>query len=173
MPTLQMTSREGRVRPIPLPERAMTTPPAPERPVATWLSALLPALVIAYAIGPLLSCVLMLFEGAESLSRINIVPLIVGAQAVTFVAATWLLRRIPGLWLRIGTGLQRAGWLLLATLPVLILLTILIARQDTSLDSGAATAGFFMLIIFGGYYGLQGAILLGIGALAKGRAPRN
>lgn len=148
----------------------MPTPLAPnEHPAATWLSAIVTAAVTAYAFGTLLSCVLVVLETLQATPRIDVMWLLIGGQVVILVVTTWFLRRINGIWRRVGIGLQRAGWLLIATFPVLLLGTLIIARFDDSPDSGAATAGFFMLVIFGLYYVLQGAVLLGLGAFLKRR----
>lgn len=148
------------------------TSPIPEHPAKKWVSIVLLAALAGYAASPPMSVGLAMLEDGGLPSPVGIMPAILGVQAATCVAALVWLAREADFWTRISKGLRLAGWLLVAALAALVVLTIKNAMTDTSPDQGAATASFFMLIIFGGYYGIQGLILLIAGHWAKRRAAK-
>jgi len=75
---------------------------------------------------------------------------------------------------QIGKACIWCGGLLLSTLPLLVLIVMAAMPMDGRHDHGSGAAAGFMLLIFGGYHGIIGGLMLILGLMLRrpGRQPR-
>lgn len=139
-----------------------------ENPILTWVCSLGLAFLIAYAISPPASTLLLLADQLGGWTSDIGMPAVLALQLAAFALSLIWLSRMRSMNQRIGNGLKTAGILLLLPLPMMILFVALQAAQETGAEQGSATAAFFMLMIFGGAYGVLGLGLL-IGGIVTAR----
>ncbi|QEI08512.1 hypothetical protein FXN63_23740 [Pigmentiphaga aceris] len=136
-------------------------------PALIWAGTLALAFLIAYAANPVVSTLLLAADrwGGMPPSGMKFISVV---QVVVFALSLFWLLRMARLQQRIGNGLKTAGILFLLSLPAMIVIAIVENTQATSGDHGSAAAAFFMVLIFGGAYGVIGAALL-IGGIVIAR----
>lgn len=118
------------------------------------------ALLVAYSVHPITSVLLMALEEFGLEIGGAFMPALLVLQAIVFgLALLWLLKT-PDTAHKFERATLWTGICLLMLIPLLIGLMFLEAASDNSPDQGGAVAGFFMVIIFGGFYGVQGIALL-------------
>lgn len=133
------------------------------------LAAAAAALLVAYAAHPLTSFALLMLEGFGVVLGGAFMPIQLTVQAVVFgLALVWQLK-MPSISRSFESAALCAGICMLLAIPAVILLAFVEVAKDTSVDQGGATASFFMVIIFGGYYGIQGLALLIAGLVMRKR----
>ncbi len=143
---------------------------APENnPWQRRLVAIAAAFLICYAAHGLTSTLLLIPESFGMDLGNAFMPIFLGLQCVIFLLALLWQLKITEPLRNFETATFSAGILLLLVVPVLIAIAVIEARHDTSPDRGAATAAFFMLIIFGGFYALQGIVAFAISFVLRKR----
>lgn len=133
------------------------------------LVAALAALLVAYSAHALTSMILIFLEESGLLTGGAFMPVLLTIQAVIFgMALIWQLK-MPNLARSFESAALVAAAFLLLAIPAVMLVALRPGAGDTSPDQGAGAAGFFMVIIFGGFYGLQGLVLLIAGLVLRRR----
>lgn len=144
--------------------------PAPESPWRKWLTVGALALLLAYVTGQVAGMAVVFLSDDNGNSTAPVMPLILGAQALALCLGAVLLARIPQVWRRVHKGLRVAGILALVAVVLLAVAVGIQMVDDTSRDQGAATAGFFALLLFGLPLLVQAGLFLFGAALAGRRA---
>ena len=150
----------------------MTTDPhhPPRTALVRWLSALVMAALVAWAAQPALSILLVAIEGVAPLDGRFFMPILSGLLLAVMLAALRYQLRLTSLWAQIARACIWCGALLLSTLPLLILILMAEMPMDGRQDQGSGAAAGFMLLIFGGYHGIIGGLLLVLGLLLRRQA---
>ncbi|ARO13857.1 hypothetical protein BVG79_00505 [Ketogulonicigenium robustum] len=149
----------------------MDTPTPAERPFLRWATIIGLAVLIAYAASPLTSA-LVAAASLTASADIGLIPVVV-IQLIALIAALIWLARISGTTLRISRGLIATGALFLLALPAVIITALVGAALANDGDPGGPAAAVFMVIIFGGFYGLIGAGFIFGGLSLRKPAPKD
>lgn len=138
-------------------------------PTQMWklLSSALLALLVAYAIHPLIRMGALVLEPYGLTLGDALWPLIWAVQAAGFALAfMWLIRVGTGAK-RVQHGLIAAGLVLLSSVPLFVIGALQTARLGLGDDPDAMVDTALTGLLFSGQYGILAVLCLGIGTILQ------